>query len=90
MNQLDFIAAALLGASALLAVGSFAVIANYLFAHGLADRREPPLNIIDLYKKYRDHTRGQTSRVNPWLWMHLTAVGAFILTGMVYVILRFI
>ena len=90
MNQLDYIAAALLGATALLAAGSFAVIADYLFAHGLADRRQPLPNIIDLYKKYRDHTRGQTGRVNPWLWMHLTAVGAFILTGMVYVILRFI
>ncbi|MGD8267576.1 MAG: hypothetical protein PVF55_05370 [Desulfobacterales bacterium] len=90
MNQLDYIAAALLGAAALLAAGSFAVIADYLFTHGLADRRQPLPNIIDLYKKYRDHTRGQTGRVNPWLWMHFTAVGAFILIGMIYVILRFI
>jgi hypothetical protein len=90
VNQLDYIAAALLGAAALLAAGSFAVIADYLFTHGLADRRQPLPNIIDLYKKYRDHTRGQTGRVNPWLWMHFTAVGAFILIGMIYVILRFI
>ncbi len=90
MNQLDYIAAALLGALALLAAGSFAVIANYLFDHGLADRRQPPANIFDLYKRYRDHTREQTGRVNPWLWMHLTAVGAFITIGMIYALLRFI
>ncbi len=90
MNQLDYIAVALLGAAALLAVGSFAVIANYLFDHDLADRREPAPNIIALYKKYRDHTRGNTGRVNPWLWVHIAAVGAFILIGMIYAILRFI
>jgi hypothetical protein len=90
VSQLDYIALALLGASALAAVGTFVVIANYLFAHDLADRREPFPNIIDLYKKYRDHTRGQTGRVNPWLWCHLAAVGTFILMGMIYAILRFI
>ncbi|MBL0714988.1 MAG: hypothetical protein JJV98_14950 [Desulfosarcina sp.] len=90
MSQLDYIAIALLGTAALVAVGSFAVIANYLFTNELADRREPFPNIIALYKKYRDHTRARTGRVDPWLWIHMAAAGLFILAGMVYAILRFI
>ncbi len=90
MSQLDFIALALLGASALAAVGSFAVIANYLFDHGLADRRDPVPNLITLYKKYRDHTRAASGRAAPMLWVHLASAGVFILTGTVYVVLKFI
>ena len=90
MNQLDYIAFALLGAAALVAAGSFAVIANYLFDHGLADRRDPVPNIIDLYQKYRDHTRAASGRTAPMLWVHLSAAGMFILTGVVYMIFKFI
>lgn len=90
MNQLDYIAIALLGGAALVAAGSFSAIANYLFDHELADRRDPVPNIIALYKKYRDHTRAASGRVAPLLWVHITAVGVFIVTGMVYVILKFI
>jgi hypothetical protein len=90
VSQLDYIALALLGATALAAAGSFAAIANYLFDKGLADRRDPVPNLVDLYKKYRDHTRAASGRVAPLLWAHLAAVGGFILTGVVYVMLKFI
>ena len=90
MSLLDYIFLALLGSAALVAAGSFAAIANYLFAHELADRSNPMPNIIDLYKQYRDHTRATSGRVAPLLWVHIAAVGAFIMAGMVYVILRFI
>jgi hypothetical protein len=90
VSQIDYIFLTLLGSAALVAVGSFASIANYLFAHELADRNNPMPNIIDLYKKYRDHTRAASGRVAPLLWVHITAVGAFIIAGMVYVILKFV
>ncbi len=90
MSQLDFIALGVLGSTGLLAVGTFAMIANYLFDNALADRNDPFPNIVDLYRKYRDHTRARQGRVDPWLWVHFAAVGVFILAGMVYVIMRFV
>ena len=90
MITLDYIALVVLGSAALVAVGSFAMIANYLFDNALADRNDPFPRILDLYKKYRDHTRAQRGRVDPWLWVHCAAVGIFIVAGMVYVILRFV
>ncbi len=90
MTPLDYIALAVIATAALVAVGSFAMIANYLFDRGLADRSDPFPNIVDLYRKYRDHTRAQLGRVDRWLWIHLAAVGVFIAGGIVYVIARFV
>jgi hypothetical protein len=90
LNQLDITAIAVLGAAAAVAAGSFAAIANYLFANDLADRRDPFPNIIDLLKRYRAHTRAQTGRTTPLLWVHISAVGVFIAGGMVYAILKYI
>ncbi len=90
MNQLDFIALVVLGSAALLAGGTFAMIANYLFENALADRNDPFPRIVDFYRKYRAHTRAQQGRVDPWLWVHFAAVGVFILAGMVYVVVRFV
>ena len=90
MNQLDYIALAVIGPAALVAVGSFVLIANYLFDNALADRNDPFPNIVALYRKYRDHTREQYGRVDPRLWVHFTAVGVFIVGGMIYVIMRFV
>jgi hypothetical protein len=90
VTELDFIAIAVLGSAAVLAAGTFAAIANYLFTHELADRNQPAPNIVALLKTYRAHTRGQTGRTAPLLWVHLAAVGVFIAGGVVYVIARFI
>ncbi len=90
MSPLDYIALAVIGTAALVAVGAFAMIVNYLFDQALADRNEPFPNILDLYRKYRDHTRAQRGRVDPRLWIHLAAVGVFIVGGMVYVVIRFV
>ena len=90
MSQLDYIALGVLGSAALLAVGTFAMIASYLFDNALADRNDPFPSIVDLYRKYRDHTRAQRGRVAPWLWVHFAAMGVFIMAGMVYVIMRFV
>ena len=90
MSPLDIIALGVLGSAALVAVGTFAMIANYLFDNALADRNDPFPNIVDLYRKYRDHTRARQGRVDPWLWVHFAAVGVFILAGMVYVTMRFV
>ncbi len=90
MSPLESIALAVTGAAALVAVGSFAMIANYLFDQALADRNDPFPNIIDLYRKFRDHTRAQRGRVDPRLWIHLAAVAVFIAGGMAYVAIRFV
>ncbi len=90
MSLLDVIALAVIATAALVAVASFAVIARYLFDQSLADRNDPFPNILALYRKYRDHTRAQTGRVDPRLWIHLAAVGVFIVGGMVYVVIRFV
>ena len=90
MTPLDYIALAVIGASALVAVGSFAAIVNYLFDRALADRSDPFPNILDLYRKYRDHTRARHGRVDTRLWIHLAAVGVFIAGGVLYVIVRFV
>ena len=90
MTLLDYIACAVIGTAALVALGSFATIANYLFDRALADRSDPFPNILDLYRKYREHTRAQHGRVDPRLWIHLAAVGVFIAGGVLYVIVRFI
>lgn len=90
MTTLDYAAVGGMVAAALAAVGSFGVIANYLFDHRLADRNDPFPNMLDLYKKYRHHTKAQTGRVNPLFWIHTVAAGTFIMIGVAYTLARFV
>jgi hypothetical protein len=87
---MDYAALGGMVVSALVAVASFGVIANYLFDHRLADRNDPFPNILALYKKYRGHTKEQTGQVNPLFWIHTAAAGAFILIGVAYTLARFL
>ncbi|MDJ0856789.1 MAG: hypothetical protein QNI88_16390 [Desulfobacterales bacterium] len=89
MSQLDDIDLALIGSAALVAAGTFAMIANYRFDQTLADRNDPFTNIVDLYRKYRDQTHAHQGRVDPLLRGHCAAVDVFTISGIVYVILRF-
>jgi hypothetical protein len=66
-----------------------AAIANYLFDHRLADRNDAFPNLLDLYRKYKRHTKKQTGQVNPLLWIHAAAAGTFILIGVAYTLARF-
>ena len=75
--------------AAVVSVVSFGTIANYLFHHGLADRNDYLPNLLDLYRKYRRHTKEKTGQVNPLLWIHAAAAGAFVLMGVAYTLARF-
>jgi hypothetical protein len=89
MTTMDFAAIAGMGMAAVVSAVSFGMIANYLFDHGLADRNDSFPNLLELYRKYRRHTKEKTGQVNPLLWVHAAATGAFILTGVAYTLARF-
>jgi hypothetical protein len=89
MQTMDYAAILGMAAAALAAVVSFGMIAHYLFEHRLADRHDPFPNLLALYRQYRRHTREKAGRVDPLLWVHLGAVGVFVLMGVVYTLTRF-
>jgi hypothetical protein len=89
MITMDYAAIAGMGLAAVVSAVSFGMIANYLFDHGLADRNDPIPNLFNLYRKYKQHTKAKTGQVNPLLWIHAVAAGAFILTGVAYTLARF-
>lgn len=89
MITMDYAAIAGMGLAAVVSAVSFGMIANYLFDHGLADRNDPFPNLFNLYRKYKQHTKEKTGQVNPLLWIHAVAAGAFILTGVAYTLARF-
>lgn len=72
------------------AAGSFASIARYLFDRNLADRNAATPNIIDFYKTYIAHTRKTTGRIAATFWVHCASTALFITTGVVYTIFRLI
>ena len=80
----------IMGGSAAIAAGSFFVIAEYLFGRGLADRNAPVPDILGLYKTYMRHTKAKTGRIGGAFWVHSASAGMFILTGVVYTIVRFL
>jgi hypothetical protein len=86
----DYIIMVVMGAAAVIAAGSFSIIARYLFDRGLADRSAKAPNILVLYKTYLAQTRKQTGRIGTAFWVHSGSAGLFILTGVVYTIVRFI
>jgi hypothetical protein len=90
MTTMDWTAIAVMGAAALVAALSFALIANYLFDHNLADRNHPPANIFTLYRQYRKHARAATGGTPLLFWIHVTAAGGFIAAGVFYTLARFV
>ena len=90
MTTMDYTAIGGMLAAALVSALSFGMIANYLFDHRLADRNDPFPNILDLYRKYKAHTKETTGQVNPLYWIHTVSVGVFIALGVGYTLMRFI
>jgi hypothetical protein len=90
MTTMDWTAIVVMGGAATVAAISFALIANTLFEKGLADRNNPPANILTLYKQYRQHTRATTGGTPLLFWIHVTAVGGFIGAGVLYTLSRFV
>ena len=89
MQTMDYAAIFGMAVAAAAAAVSFGLIANYLFEHRLADRNDPFPNLLDFYRQYRRHTREKTGRSHPLLWIHLGAVGLFVVTGVAYTVARF-
>lgn len=89
MQIMDYAAIIGMAIAAATAALSFGVIANTLFDHRLADRNDPFPNLLDFYRRYRHHTRQKAGRVHPLLWIHLGAVGLFVLIGVAYTLARF-
>ena len=79
-----------MGLAAVIAAGSFSIIARYLFNRGLADRNVRAPNIVGLYKTYIAHSKKETGRIGGAFWVHSVSAGTFIITGVVYTIGRFI
>jgi hypothetical protein len=79
-----------MGVAAMIAAGSFSIIARYLFDRGLANRKTLAPNIIDLYRTYIAHTRKKTGRIGLAFWVHSVSAGMFISIGVFYTIGRFI
>lgn len=90
MIAADYTILIVLGVTAVIAAGSFSIIARYLFDHGLADRTALAPNILDLYKTYLAHTKKKTGRIGIVFWVHSISAGIFIATGVIYTIGRFI
>lgn len=90
MTIADYTILIVMGVAAVLAAGSFSIIARYLFDRGLADRNAKAPNILVWYKTYMAQTRKQTGRIGTPLLLHSVSAGIFILTGVGYTIVRFI
>lgn len=88
MTTMDWTAIVVMGAAALVAALSFALIANTLFDHNLADRNHPPANIFTLYRQYRQHARATAGGTPLLFWIHATAAGGFIAAGVLYTLAR--
>lgn len=89
MTTMDYTAIVGMALTAIASAVSFGMIANYLFDHRLADRNDPFPNLLDLYRKYKHHTKEKTGQVNPLLWIHAAAAGTFISIGVAYTLARF-
>ena len=90
LHSSDYTILIVMGLAAAVAAGSFSVIARYLFDRGLADRNAKMPDIRVFYKTYMSQTRKQTGRIGNAFWLHSGSAGIFILTGVVYTIVRFI
>lgn len=90
MIAADYTVLIVMGTAALVAAGSFAIIARYLFDRGLADRKAAAPDIRVFYKTYMAHTKSDTGRIGRAFWVHSVSAGIFIFSGVVYTIGRFI
>jgi hypothetical protein len=86
----DYTILIVMGLAAVIAAGSFSIIARYLFDRGLAERDTPAPNIMNLYKTYIAHSKKKTGRIGVAFWIHSVSAGIFISTGVFYTIGRFI
>jgi hypothetical protein len=89
MTTMDYAAIAGTGTAAVVSAVAFGMIATDLVDHGLADRNDPFPNLLELYRKYRRHTKEKTGQVHPLLGGHAAAAGAFIPTGVACTRARF-
>jgi len=90
LNPANYMILILMGIAAVIAAGSFSIIARYLFDRGLADRNAQVPDILVFYKTYMAHTKKQTGRIGTAFWVHCVSAGVFITTGVFYTIGRFI
>jgi hypothetical protein len=86
----DYTILVIMGAAAVIAAGSFSIIARYLFDRSLADRNALAPNILGIYKTYIEHTKKKTGKIGGAFWVHSVSAGIFISTGVAYTIGRFI
>ena len=89
MTTLDYTILITMGVLAVLAVGSFSIIARYLFDRGVVDRDRPTPDVRHFYKKYIEHTRADSGRIGIAFWIHSVSAAIFILTGVIYTLFRF-
>jgi len=87
---MDWTVRVVMGAAAAVSALSFALIANYLFENRLADRNQPPTNILEVYKQYRRHTQATLGAVPLLFGVHVAAAATFIGAGMLYILARFV
>ncbi len=90
MIAADYTILIVMGVAAIIAAGSFSIIARYLFDRGLADPNVRKPDILGFYKTYMAHTKKETGRIGGAFWVHSVAAGIFISTGVVYTIGRFV
>lgn len=90
LHASDYMILIIMGVAAVIAAGSFSIIARYLFDRGLADHSAKAPNILIFYKTYMTQTRKQTGRIGTAFWIHSGSAGIFILTGVAYTIARLI
>ncbi|MFO7712933.1 hypothetical protein [Desulfosarcina sp.] len=90
MIAADFTILIVMAIAAVIAAGSFAIIARYLFDRGLADPNALAPNIMVLYRTYLAHTKKETGRIGRVFWFHSISAGIFISTGVVYALGRWI
>jgi hypothetical protein len=90
MIAADYAIIIVMGVAAVIAAGSFSVIANYLFDRGLADRNHASADIRRFYKIYITQTKQASGRIGSAFWVHGVSVAIFILTGVIYTVVRMI
>jgi hypothetical protein len=90
MKLLDYTFIVLLGGCLVAAVVSFARIEKYLLAHRLIDPDTSRPEVLNFYRKYVDHSRSRTGRIDTTFWIHVFSAGSFILLGVVYALSRLV
>lgn len=90
MTTTDIVILVAMAAAAAVAAIAFARIVRYLFDHRLADPNAATPDIRAFYRTYMAHTRKTDGRIGLALWIHGIFAGLFIVTGVVYTIIRFV